>query len=663
MSAIASAYMEEFKCHINNSDLNIKNEILELINSFINKDSLQSETTIPEPEPEMPVEVMKLNDGGNMLNLVKLNDMSCGMFNNKSYEGKCSSVLKSGVCKYFRRSVYDKFEWCIIEMMIFGLKNKGLMSNIINRLKILIYEEIVISEVDNIDKLIKLINMIEKETNWDNKVIKMLEFITIATNCKRGRICSYMNNWWKYHCKDIDYDYDAITINNIIKYKHPGDSDLLMKLGEKVLEYIENRDERLIEIFHHMLKITDKMGRRYKRKDAVFLYWEIIEDMFCKNEKFMRIFNFSIKMFYKKSMKERIYFGVWIGMFVINYDKLNWEYEHNYKFKIVNLVDYFNVRTNIEIDDYVKNDYHVNKQYGLSDFAEKGAYVKDEYLGDLVHGEKYREFYKKMKREQDTQIKPKRKAKKDSNKCHIDLEKDLEVINWDEFKVIKVIEEGVCGLKKPCIVIEYNNDKYVLKDCGKGLNWGRDYEFIDGLKEIFGITKLFIKRIRSNIGLYLINKEIRSFRNNWKLSDKDTIYCMMKYYDNIGDLGKNKNVLSDINLIKELYKIRLFDGLFRSSDNILRNILVSNDNRLISIDEGDIFGKRVKIFGKHDWCKKHLHLEIVNDCLDEFNIDKENKEILICDRLTEFGFNTKITEFKKRYDNYKSIIITELNNK
>ena len=69
MSAIKHACMEEFKCHINNSDLNIKKDILELINSFINKDSLE-----PEPEPILEPEqnpggnVIKLNDGGNMLN-------------------------------------------------------------------------------------------------------------------------------------------------------------------------------------------------------------------------------------------------------------------------------------------------------------------------------------------------------------------------------------------------------------------------------------------------------------------------------------------------------------------------------------------------------------------------------------------------------------------
>ena len=40
---------------------------------------------------------------------------------------------------------------------------------------------------------------------------------------------------------------------------------------------------------------------------------------------------------------------------------------------------------------------------------------------------------------------------------------------------------------------------------------------------------------------------------------------------------------------KEALKIRLFDGLFRSSDNIPRNILVNDMNELLSIDEGDIF--------------------------------------------------------------------------
>ncbi len=68
----------------------------------------------------------------NKLDQSKIDAMKFGMFNNISYWGKKSSVLKSGVCKYFRRGEVEKYEWCVIEMMIFGLKNKGLMTNIIN---------------------------------------------------------------------------------------------------------------------------------------------------------------------------------------------------------------------------------------------------------------------------------------------------------------------------------------------------------------------------------------------------------------------------------------------------------------------------------------------------------------------------------------------------
>ena len=65
-----------------------------------------------------------------------IENMRCGAFQNRSYWGYKSAILKSGVCKYYRREMFDKFEWCVMEMMIFGLKNEGMMTNIINRIKI-----------------------------------------------------------------------------------------------------------------------------------------------------------------------------------------------------------------------------------------------------------------------------------------------------------------------------------------------------------------------------------------------------------------------------------------------------------------------------------------------------------------------------------------------
>ena len=74
------------------------------------------------------------------------------------------------------------------------------------------------------------------------------------------------------------------------------------------------------------------------------------------------------------------------------------------------------------------------------------------------------------------------------------------------------------------------------------------------------------------------------------------------YFENIGDLGKNKEFLKDERILKECLKIRLFDGLFRSSDNNMRNILVDKGGELLSIDEGDIYsvGSNAKLLGEMD---------------------------------------------------------------
>ena len=214
----------------------------------------------------------------------RIDNMKCGMFNNSSYWGKKSSILKSGVCKYFRRGEMEKYEWCVMEMMIFGLKNNGLMSNIINRLKILIMEEIVISESAIVAEMIDKIIEAEKNEIWEEKVKLVLNFIELSKLCKRGRICSYMNNWWKY--EDINYEFEKIEILKVEKYKKKGDSIELLKYGELLINFIENKDERIMDIFNKMCKMEGKFGRRYRRTDGVYMYWEILEDYFNHNKVF-----------------------------------------------------------------------------------------------------------------------------------------------------------------------------------------------------------------------------------------------------------------------------------------------------------------------------------------------------------------------------------------
>ena len=610
----------------------------------------------------------------NMLNGKMVDDMKCGMFNNKSYFGKMSKELKSGVCKYYRRGVMEKYEWCIVEMMIFGLKNKGLMSNIVNRLKILIFEEVVISEVEKIEKMIELIGKVDDVDEWDRKVEYLLEFVDVGRNCKRGRICSYMNNWWKYNIEE--YVMEEVEINKVKKYEKKGDSDELLKLGELLIEFIGKRDERLIDVFNKMYNLEGKMGCRYRRRDGVYLFWNIIEDMFKDNKRLMNIVKFGREMFYRKSMKERPYYGVWVGMFVLNYEPLEWTKELKYEKRDIVLEEYFKERGDMEMDKYVIEDFHVNKKYGLDKFAIEGGMVVDEDLNDLKDGERYKEFYiekkveyaMKIKEEKEKEKKKVKKVKKvdkvkvrKKKKEEVDLESELEMIEWENFKNVRVLEDGVCGLKKCCIIVEYDGVKYVIKEFAKSMNWGRDYIMMDKLKNKYGLIDLEMKRIRSDKGLGRIDMSIKSFVKNWKMIEKKSVYCMMRYYDNIGDLGKNKGVLEDKNKRRELLMIRLFDGLFRSSDNILRNVLVGKDGELISIDEGDIFGKRKLVFNKRgDWSVKNMDKELLDVCLKVFEEKREEMIVEIEKIMREYDFGNKVEEFKERYMNYREVVYSEI---
>ena len=131
---------------------------------------------------------------------------------------------------------------------------------------------------------------------------------------------------------------------------------------------------------------------------------------------------------------------------------------------------------------------------------------------------------------------------------------------------------------------------------------------------------------------------------------------MMDYWDNIGDLGKNKDKLKDIKVVEECLKIRYFDGLFRSSDNILRNILVNEGGELLSIDEGDIFGKRKYILNMNsDWCRISCDKVLVDKVINYFIENKEMLKIKVKEVMIKYDFD-KSEEFNERIDNYKDIV-------
>ena len=126
----------------------------------------------------------------------------------------------------------------------------------------------------------------------------------------------------------------------------------------------------------------------------------------------------------------------------------------------------------------------------------------------------------------------------------------------------------------------------------------------------------------------LVRKDtkIKTFVNNSLFADEDAVYCMMDYFDNIGDLGKNKEYLKDEFVVKECLKIRWLTDCLDLQDNIIRNILVNRDGELLSIDEGDIYGKRlVYLINMNGFHQRIFQMKILNEVLDDILSEKDMK--------------------------------------
>ena len=79
-------------------------------------------------------------------------------------------------------------------------------------------------------------------------------------------------------------------------------------------------------------------------------------------------------------------------------------------------VDYYENMKKIIIDDYVIEDFHVNKKHGLGKFATDGAFVKDEDLSLFENGENTKNTILKTNLKMIVVLKRRKKRKKKEKK-------------------------------------------------------------------------------------------------------------------------------------------------------------------------------------------------------------------------------------------------------
>jgi hypothetical protein len=641
-------------------------------------------------------------------NASKLAFRTC--FSSISFNGYKLDILKSAVQKYLRRREFDKMVWCVAEIYLFQVyaktdvekrATKGIISNLLNRLIIMLDEEMLFVECEKYLVVRRYMEEFEKSGrgNFDY-LYKICDVMCGARMIRRN---SDIRGYWSPGKKNVKVDNG-----------YESDDYCFVKFKEK----FEADDP---ECFLWMLKIFYKGEEgnivRYRRKENIYMIWEYLFDRknIKNNEVLRKCLEYRFEEFKKKNRSERFIFlsaAIDIAMYRGREQKEDWfDCKKKKKFNIEDLVREHGTKfvnrelirevylewKKMEIDDYAI-DMHTSagRKMGKNkiDFIASGAVVVNEDKEYFV--QEWRDCYNKAKKASFTaavalrkkkdeaklekakkkenkkekkEVEPK-KGKTDREKVRAakykrikklrgkpnfdDLEKDLEFIDGQTIDVnyIKLCSDKTCGNKVMCfefVSASWGKPNTVWKESRKSMNYNRDYACVDECKELFGLEKIGMKRMVSNFRIEKIDKNENSWLNNWKkvycdaLTDP-VIYCVMNKIEPGIEVGKMKaDILKSRKLLKEFAKIGVFRGMFRVSDFNGRNVLLKNNDELVSIDEGDI-GKRLDIIGgREKWLIGALNKDktIINE-IRGVCFETVGKCGLVVQKMKEYKFSDEL---------------------
>ena len=653
-------------------------------------------------------------------------------FSSLSYYGHKLDILKSGLQKYMRRREEDKMLWCLAEIYLFKVYAKtdqekkatrGIITNLLNRIIVMLDEELLFIEWD---KYLMVYNLIEKfEKSERNDFISLIKICKILCNSKLLRRNSDIRAHFNFNLRKAD----SKKPDSLVEKEDTEQEDNWYFRNFK--KYFEKGDHAC---FYWMFKIytaqRDGEKRRFNRKENIYMVWEFLFKVAFGNPLLTRCLNYRLKEFFNKSKKERCIFLTAAIDLCMEKDNIVWnaqllENEPICVDAVLAIEQIFKNRKNLIFDDYVI-DMHTSlgRRLGKNgiNFMAEGSYVKDEDQEFLV--QEWRDSYQtgkletyakklaeKKKKAMAKAAKEKKKAEKKAEKGKKktvkivnsgeekseektnevkvkkektdrektraakykrikklrgkpnfdDLEKDLEFVEGCDPKKIYICTVNTCGNKVMCF--EYEGK--IWKESRKSMNYNRDYICIDNCKKAFGLEKIGMKRVLSNFRIEKIDKSKKSWISNWhkvdiKEGDEPVVYCVMDKVYPGKEVGKDKKkMLGDRRMLKEFVKIGVFRGIFRASDFNGRNVLTKGDFDLVSIDEGDI-GKRLDIIGGRErWLIKALNKD--KTIINEIINELKCCNILRClDEMEKFKFGLGlIHEVENNWRNLKKDLESE----
>lgn len=354
-------------------------------------------------------------------------------FSSISDSGYKLDILKSALQKYLRRREEDKMLWCLSEIYMFQKysnteqekrASKGIITNLMNRLIIMMDEEMLFVEVNKYIKCMKWIKLFN-EGNREN-------FELLVKVCKTmigARLLRLNSDIYSYWWRGAGV-YKVIKINNVENEKENYEiCNKLFSKKEKECETWEKERNAFIRFvntfrnndtscYHWALVLfhsKTKGKTRFRRKDCVYIIWEYLFQVIENDSRLKECLQLKLEQFFVKTRHEQ---HMWLSSAIsiaLNRKKLYLQTKEAEEWDI-NIDDdeiekHFENREKMEIDDYAI-DMHCSQGRKMgkmkAEFALVGCVVIDED----------REYYNKEWRDLyiDLKVNAKKYGTMDTNK-------------------------------------------------------------------------------------------------------------------------------------------------------------------------------------------------------------------------------------------------------
>ena len=324
-------------------------------------------------------------------------------FSSVSDSGYKLDILKSALQKYLRRREEEKMLWCLSEIYMFQKyskteqekrASKGIITNLINRLVIMMDEEMLFVEIDKYMKCMKWIKMFNEGNR--EKFELLVKVCKTMTGARLLRLNSDIYSYW-WRGAGV---YNVVKLENVTIEKE--NHEICIRFFDKKEKECETWEKernafiRFVNAFRNydascyywalvLFHSKTKGKTRFRRKDCVYIIWEYLFQVIENDSRLKECLQLKLKQFFVKTRHEQ---HMWLSSAIsiaLNRKELYLQTkeveEWDIKISDDEVENYFKNREKMEIDDYAI-DMHCSQGRKMgkmkAEFALVGCVVVDE---------------------------------------------------------------------------------------------------------------------------------------------------------------------------------------------------------------------------------------------------------------------------------------------